>query len=91
LNRLPEVKKFIYEDIPMFHNVVFKAVPGADPKLVLLNKLDQVVESIDLAKLKRRECNSLLVKKGFYLKKTLGEEVPEEHKEGPYGSGHEEL
>jgi len=50
-----------------------------------------VVESIDLAKLKRRECNSLLVKKGFYLKKTLGEEVPEEHKEGPYGSGHEEL
>ena len=42
MNRLPEVKKFIYEDIPMFHNVIFKAVPGAPPEAVMLNKLDQV-------------------------------------------------
>ncbi|KAK2703747.1 hypothetical protein QYM36_017884 [Artemia franciscana] len=59
-------------------------VAGASPNLKLLNRLDQVVEMLDLAKLSREDCNKLLIKKGFYRKSDLNEEVPEQHKEGPY-------
>lgn len=84
LNRLPEVKKFIHEDIPLFHNAKFKPVGGAPPELVLLNRFDQVVERIALDKLNREECNQLMLKKGFYKKTTEDEEVPEQYLNGPY-------
>lgn len=84
MNRLPEVKKFIFEDIPFFHNAVFKSVGGAPPELVLLNRFDQVVERIPLEKLNREECNQLMLKKGFYKKTTQDEEVPEQYLNGPY-------
>jgi len=78
------VKKFINEDIPLFHNALFKTIPGANPELLLLNQLDQVVERIPLDKLNREECNALMVKKGFYKKSSQDETVPEEYLDGPY-------
>ncbi|KAF5904786.1 selenoprotein M-like, partial [Clarias magur] len=32
-----EVKAFVTQDIPLYHNLVMKHIPGADPELVLLN------------------------------------------------------
>jgi len=84
LNSLPEVKRFVREDIPLYHNVQFKSVPGAPPKLLLLNKDDRAVEKIDLAPHSQSQCNDLLLKRGFYKKKTAEEEVPEQYREGPY-------
>lgn len=84
MNRLPEVKKFIHEDVPLFHNVVFKPMGGAPPELVLLNRFDQVVERIALEKFNREECNQLMLKKGFYKKTSEDEEVPEQYLNGPY-------
>lgn len=84
MNRLPEVKKFIFEDVPLFHNVQFKAIPGAPPEIVLLNRFDQVVERLQLDKLNRDSCNQLLLKKGFYKKSSKDEIVPEEYLSGPY-------
>lgn len=84
LNRLPEVKSFIFTDIPLFHNAEFKKKPGAPPVLMLQNAAGQTVESIDLSSYKRDECNDLLLKRGFYKKSSADEEVPEEYQNGPY-------
>lgn len=46
----------------------FKESPGVSPILVLLNKKDEVIESIPLKELNREECNELLKSKGFVLK-----------------------
>lgn len=72
------------QDIPMYHNVEFKNIPGAAPKLLLLDKDDQAVETINLVPLSQSECNDLLLKRGFYKKQTPEEEVPEQYREGPY-------
>lgn len=72
------------KDIPLFHNVEFKSIPGASPKLLLLNKDDKYVESIDLVQLSQSQCNDLLLQRGFYKKKTPEEEVPEQYRNGPY-------
>lgn len=84
LNRLPQIKKFIYEDIPLFHNVEFKSKPGANPDLLLLNSNDEIIERIDLSKFDREGCNQMLMAKGFYKKATVEEEVPEQYLQGPY-------
>lgn len=68
LNRLPDVKKFIYEDVPKYENVEFKKIPGAPPELVLLDENDAEVERIKLAPFSREDCNSLLREKGFKSK-----------------------
>ncbi|XP_067011203.1 selenoprotein M [Anabrus simplex] len=68
LNRLPDVKKFIFEDVPLFKDVTFKPIPGASPELILLNKFDQELERIDLAPLSRKDCNALLIDRGFQRK-----------------------
>ncbi|XP_017781935.1 PREDICTED: selenoprotein M-like [Nicrophorus vespilloides] len=68
LNRLPEVKKFIYEDVPKYDGVDFKKIQGAPPELVLLDENDAEVERHILGRLNRKECNELLEKKGFHLK-----------------------
>lgn len=84
LNKLPEVKKFIFEDIPFYHNVVFKPKPGAPPFLVLLDGEEEEIERIDLSKLNREECNELVTGLGFYKKMSREGEVPEEYQTGPY-------
>ncbi|KAL0113288.1 hypothetical protein PUN28_012444 [Cardiocondyla obscurior] len=68
LNRLPDVKKFIFEDVPQYDNVKFKHIPGAIPELVLYNAHEEEVERLVLSKLTREECNELLVSKGFTKK-----------------------
>lgn len=67
LNRLPEVKQFIYDDLPKYKNVDFKKIHGAPPELVLLNEADQIVNRLELKRLNRKECNELLQSNGFNI------------------------
>jgi len=76
LNRLPEIKKFIFEDVPLFENVEFKHIQGASPELVVLDIHDKELERIDLAPLSRQDCNDLLLKRGFHRKKGDSEVHP---------------
>jgi len=84
LNSLPEVKAFIFNDLPLFHNLEFVRIGGHNPDLVMLNAANETVERIDLASFNREECNNLLIKKGFYRKQSADEEVPEKFLTGPY-------
>jgi len=84
LNKLPEVKKFIYEDVPLFHNVEYVKKGGAPPVLMLKNAAGITVETIKLDDMSRDQCNELLLKRGFYKKSSKDEEVPEEFQNGPY-------
>jgi len=68
LNRLKEVKAFVYEDLPKYDNVEFKKIQGAPPELVLFNEADEEVERLPLKALSRMDCNDLLLSKGFNLK-----------------------
>ncbi|XP_072746226.1 selenoprotein M-like [Anoplolepis gracilipes] len=68
LNRLPDVKQFIFEDLPNYNNVEFRHVQGAIPELVLFNKHEEEVERLVLSRLTREECNKLLISKGFSKK-----------------------
>lgn len=45
---------------------------------------------INLSEKNQLECEQLLLDKGFYLKKTEDEEVPDEYKDAPY-TNHLEL
>ncbi|KAF7390116.1 hypothetical protein HZH68_011973 [Vespula germanica] len=65
LNRLPDVKKFIFEDVPKYNNVEFKHIQGASPELVLYDENEEEVERLNLVSLTRDECNDLLLSKGF--------------------------
>jgi hypothetical protein len=78
------VKAFVREDIKFFHNVEYKAIPGANPDLFLLNAEGQKVKNYDLSKLKRKECKELLKSLGFFRKAFDHSEVPEEFQNGPY-------
>ncbi|KAL6268118.1 hypothetical protein P5V15_001208 [Pogonomyrmex californicus] len=42
LNRLLDIKQFIFEDLPLYDNVEFKHIPGATPELVLFNIHEEV-------------------------------------------------
>ncbi|KZC11882.1 Selenoprotein M [Dufourea novaeangliae] len=74
LNRLSDVKDFIYKDVPNYNNVEFKYIRGAAPELVLLNHNNEEVERLPLSSLTRNECNDLLSSKGF-TKKTTRDEI----------------
>ncbi|KAH0561719.1 selenoprotein M-like [Cotesia glomerata] len=74
LNRLADVKKFIFEDVPEYGNVEFKHITGAKPELVLYDNDDEV-ERLALSKLTRDECNELLQSKGFRREKTPRDEI----------------
>jgi len=65
LNRLPEVKKFIFTDIPQYDKVEFKAIHGAKPELVLLSDAGEEIHRLPLSTLTRLECNELLETHGF--------------------------
>ena len=90
LNRLPEVKRFIYSDLPLFHNVEFKQISGAVPELILLNKMGDEIERIPLSEKNQIECRQLLIDKGFYMKKAEDEVIPDKYKDAPY-TVHSEL
>ncbi|KAL4704512.1 hypothetical protein ACJJTC_007631 [Scirpophaga incertulas] len=68
LNRLPEVKKFILDDAPLYHRVDVKFISGALPEFILLGVGDFELERIPLSELTQQECNELLQNKGFIKK-----------------------
>ncbi|XP_054905303.1 selenoprotein M isoform X2 [Poeciliopsis prolifica] len=78
-----EVKAFVMEDIPLYHNLVMKHIPGADPELVLLNHYFEELDRIALSHMTRSEINELLEKLGFYKKAQPEDEVPEELRFAP--------
>nr|CAH7746361.1 unnamed protein product [Callosobruchus chinensis] len=73
LNRLQEVRAFVYDDIPKYENVEWKKISGAPPELIFLNEADEEVERHLLGRLNRDECNKLLQSKGFKLKENAKE------------------
>lgn len=58
---------------------------------MLLNKSGQEIERILLMEKSQVECRQLLLDKGFYMKKSIDEDVPEEFQDAPYNSPHAEL
>ncbi|GBP56822.1 Selenoprotein M [Eumeta japonica] len=73
LNRLPEVKKFIVEDVPAYDRVEVKYISGAPPELILLGTADNELERLPLSQLNREQCNELLQSKGFPKKNKKSE------------------
>lgn len=82
MNRLPEVKKFIYEDIPLFHNVEFVKKPGASPTVALFDKSDKEFARHALSDMNREELNNFFLSRGFFKKEHPDDSVPEEYSEG---------
>uniref|UniRef100_A0A7N9AW59 Selenoprotein M n=1 Tax=Mastacembelus armatus TaxID=205130 RepID=A0A7N9AW59_9TELE len=78
-----EVKAFVVQDIPLYHNLVMKHIPGADPELVLLNHYYEELDRIPLSDMTRSEINALLGKLGFYKKTQPEDDVPEEFRFSP--------
>uniref|UniRef100_F6RUD7 Selenoprotein M n=7 Tax=Cercopithecidae TaxID=9527 RepID=F6RUD7_MACMU len=79
LNRLKEVKAFVTQDIPFYHNLVMKHLPGADPELVLLGRRYEELERIPLSEMTREEINALVQELGFYRKAAPDAQVPPEY------------
>ncbi|RXN30601.1 seleno M-like protein [Labeo rohita] len=78
-----EVKAFVTQDIPLYHNLVMKHIPGADPELVLVNHYYEELDRIPLSEMTRTEINALLAKLGFYKKENPEDQVPEEFRFAP--------
>ncbi|GJQ75724.1 hypothetical protein Trydic_g17796 [Trypoxylus dichotomus] len=68
LNKLTDVKAFIYNDAPKYDRVDFKKIQGAPPELVFFDKEDKEIERVSLKKMSREDCNLELLKRGFLLK-----------------------
>ncbi|GFQ76828.1 sep15_SelM domain-containing protein [Trichonephila clavata] len=88
---LIEAKYEVYFLYLLSHNAEFKQISGASPELIFLNRDGDEIERIPLSEKTQGECNKLLLDKGFYLKKSEDEEVPEKYKDAPYDSPHQEL
>lgn len=71
------------QDIPLYHNLVMKHIPGADPELVLLNHYFEELDRVPLTDMTRPEINALLDKLGFYKKQQPEDEVPSEFRFAP--------
>lgn len=71
------------QDIPLYHNLVMKHIPGADPELVLLNHYFEELDRIPLTDMTRSEINALLDALGFYKKERQDDDVPEEFRFSP--------
>ncbi|XP_051165558.1 selenoprotein M-like [Leptopilina boulardi] len=74
LNSLPDVKSFIFNDLPLYEDVEFKHIQGAKPELIFYDKNDEEIERLALSQLMRDECNELLLSKGF-KKRQIKDEV----------------
>ena len=69
LNKLPEVKTFIYEDLEKkYQRTSFKKIPGKSPEMIFYNDNGEELERLDISKMKRDELNALIVAKGIPLK-----------------------
>ncbi|NXW95489.1 SELM protein, partial [Alopecoenas beccarii] len=79
----PQVKAFVTQDIPLYHNLEMKHLPGADPELVLLSHRYEELERIPLSDMTREEINQLVQELGFYRKETPDAPVPKEFQFAP--------
>ncbi|NXF96877.1 SELM protein, partial [Eubucco bourcierii] len=79
----PQVKAFVTQDIPLYHNLEMKHLPGADPELVLLSHRYEELERIPLSDMTREEINQLVQELGFYRKEAPDAPVPEEFRFAP--------
>lgn len=77
------MKAFVTQDIPLYHNLVMKHLPGADPELVLLGHRFEELERIPLSDMTREEINALVQELGFYRKASPDEPVPPEYLRAP--------
>lgn len=77
------MKAFVNEDIPLYHNLEMKHIPGADPELVLLSSKYEEIERIGLSNMRRKEINQLLKDLGFYKKESPDSPVPTEFQNAP--------
>lgn len=77
------MKAFVTQDIPYYHNLIMKHLPGADPELVLLGHRNQELERIPLSEMTREEINALVQELGFYRKAAPDEPVPPEYVRAP--------
>ena len=59
-------------------DVEFKAIPGHNPDLVMLDDAGEEVQRIDLAPMTRDQCNELLIRSGFDHKPNAPVEKPTE-------------
>ncbi|XP_001600851.1 selenoprotein M-like [Nasonia vitripennis] len=75
LNRLPDVKAFILEDVPLYDNAEFKHIQGAPPELVLYDHAEKEIERLQIGLLTREECNELMYEKGFKKSKPIKDEI----------------
>ncbi|MEE6510787.1 hypothetical protein FKM82_030946 [Ascaphus truei] len=71
------------EDIPFYHNLEMKHMPGADPELVLMTSRNEELERIPLSDMKRDELNQLVRDLGFYKKDSPDAPVPPEFQMAP--------
>nr|XP_033811898.1 selenoprotein M [Geotrypetes seraphini] len=78
-----EVKAFITEDLPLFHNLEIVYVGGADPELICFNAKYKELERIPLKEMKRDKINQLVKDLGFYKKEKAGDPVPPEFLHAP--------
>jgi len=69
LNKLPEVKQFIFEDFEnKYERTTFKRMPGKSPEMIFLNANGEELERVDIAKMTRQELNNFIQAKGISLK-----------------------
>ncbi|ENN81917.1 hypothetical protein HUJ04_006462 [Dendroctonus ponderosae] len=78
LKRLIQVRDFLNVDVPKYENVEWKKIQGAPPEIIFFNEADQEVEREKLERYTRKECNELLVSKGFQKKKEFKEQIDQE-------------
>lgn len=77
------MKAFINEDLPLYHNLEMKYIPGADPELVIINAQFEVLERYPLGAMKQKEINQLMKNLGFYKKESTDAPVPAEFQMAP--------
>merc|ERR1712179_670125 len=66
LNKLPEVKNFIYGDFESkFERSVFKKIPGKAPELIFFTQSGKEVERLNIEKFSRDDLNKLMSAKGI--------------------------
>ncbi|KAL9981051.1 hypothetical protein ACROYT_G009708 [Oculina patagonica] len=75
---LQQVKAFIRELLPYYHDVKIRYIPGKDPTMVFLNADDKVVLEEDVSEKRKEEITQLLEKHGMSKSAEARSEVPED-------------
>ena len=76
MNKLPDVKNFIYGDFESkYDRTTFKKIPGKAPEAIFYTQSGKEVERLNIEKFDREELNRMMVAKGIPLKKGGHDEV----------------